>query len=347
MQKVMIIFCKKNLFKGPFQFLQNYTNPCFFSDDGGLRCLPYFFIIGGIKCGTSDLYYSLKQHPEISWEHEKEISYFVNGRFTTADDRWMFERYLDTFSKSAGVIGTTYSAIPCTDSRNDCHYHHVITGDGSARMLGDKQYQLFSNTMTQVEPNLTNADIVFHLNPNTKVIILLRNPIERAYSDYHFNSWVRKLYNVSLEHFHTTMVEQISTLTKCFQTASKRSCAYRHGENPFKERLLRHGMYYIFIKDWLRVFPRHQILILRFEDMVKNKQQIFRGVLKFLGVRQLTIADENHIVNGPIMNQRPPTLRRIGDMYPKTRELLHRFYAPFNVELARLLNDSRFLWIQH
>ncbi|KAK3587238.1 hypothetical protein CHS0354_030425 [Potamilus streckersoni] len=220
--------------KGPFHFLMNYTNPCFFSDDGGLRCLPYFFIIGGVKCGTTDLYYSLKQHPEISWEHEKEINYFVNRRFSTGADHWTFERYLDEFSKSTGVIGTTYSMTPCTGSWNNCNYHYMITGDGSARMLCDKQYQLFNDTMTQMEPTLTNADILFHLNPNTKVIILLRNPIERAYSDYHFNSWARRLFNASLEHFHTTMVEQISSFTKCCQTASTRSCAYQHGEVPYK-----------------------------------------------------------------------------------------------------------------
>ncbi|KAK3587240.1 hypothetical protein CHS0354_030427 [Potamilus streckersoni] len=331
--------------KGPFQFLENFRNPCFFSDVGRLSCLPYFFIIGEPKCGTTDLYVSLRQHPEISWEHKKEVNYFSNRRFETGSNYWTFERYLDEFLRSTAAISTTISRIPCRDSWKDCDYHPLITGDGTVRMLGDKQYEFFRNNITQKEPNLTNADILFHLNPNTKLIIILRNPIERAYSDYHFNSWVRRLFNASLEHFHTTMVEQISRFTKCCQATSIRSCAYQHGEVPFKERFLRLGVYYIFIKDWLRVFPRHQILILRFEDWAKNKRQTYNEILKFLDIRQLTIAEENLLVSRPNLNQRPSYLQMIGDMYPKTRELLRGFYAPHNEELARLLSDSRFLWI--
>ncbi|KAK3587241.1 hypothetical protein CHS0354_030428 [Potamilus streckersoni] len=330
--------------KGPFEFLWNFKNPCFLSDESGIRCLPYFHIIGGEKCGTTDLFYRLKLHPEISWEHEKSINYFHLKRFATGINHWTFERYLGQFSESAQVIGTTFSMEHCSESVKKCAYHPIITGDGSAQMLGDKQYKFFSNNITQKEPNLTNADILFHLNPKTKFIIILRNPIERAYSDYYFNSWYRGLFTASLEHFHTTMAEQISNFTTCCQTASIISCAYKHGDVPYKERILRHGIYYIFVKDWLRVFPREQILILRFEDMTKNKRQIYRQIQTFLGIRQLSTAEEDRVMSQPIMNQRPLKLRLIGDMYPKTRVLLEKFYAPHNAELARFLKDSRFLW---
>ena len=52
---------------------------------------------------------------------------------------------------------------------------------------------------------------------------------------------------------------------------------------------LRVGMYHIFVRDWLNVFPREQILILKTEDMVAaNMRSIYRKICHFLDISELT-----------------------------------------------------------
>ena len=49
---------------------------------------------------------------------------------------------------------------------------------------------------------------------------------------------------------------------------------------------LRIGMYHIFIEDWWRVYPKDQILILKFEDYKRNSKDSLNRVFKFLELRK-------------------------------------------------------------
>ncbi|XP_053381985.1 uncharacterized protein LOC123541018 [Mercenaria mercenaria] len=71
---------------GPFKFHEQYRNPCWFEDEesdtsNGLKCLPYFYLIGAPKCGTTDLQRRLVQHPDISDRIVKEPQWFSRNRF--------------------------------------------------------------------------------------------------------------------------------------------------------------------------------------------------------------------------------------------------------------------------
>jgi hypothetical protein len=67
------IFDNKNnkQFQGPFKFLKNFKSPCWkpaekSSWEPPIRCLPYFYLIGAPKSGTTDMHRRLIKHPEIS-----------------------------------------------------------------------------------------------------------------------------------------------------------------------------------------------------------------------------------------------------------------------------------------
>lgn len=74
-------------------FFKNYKNPCFYRNVtylGGkelkmpmlaIRCLPYFFIIGMPKSGTTDVWHGLEQHPGVAIRHGKEPMYFTRRRY--------------------------------------------------------------------------------------------------------------------------------------------------------------------------------------------------------------------------------------------------------------------------
>lgn len=54
-----------------------------------LRCLPYFYIIGQPKCGTTDLFYRLRLHPELKFNTLKEPHWWTRKRFgESSGDGW-------------------------------------------------------------------------------------------------------------------------------------------------------------------------------------------------------------------------------------------------------------------
>ncbi|KAL4224043.1 Carbohydrate sulfotransferase 15 [Mactra antiquata] len=67
-------------------FLKNFKNPCWRELSKGnnsiTRCLPYFYQIGPPKCGTTDLFQRLIQHPQISDRVRKELQWISKRRFT-------------------------------------------------------------------------------------------------------------------------------------------------------------------------------------------------------------------------------------------------------------------------
>ncbi|WAR21000.1 hypothetical protein MAR_014974 [Mya arenaria] len=93
---------------GPFPFLPNYKNPCWRTSSGVLRCLPYFHLIGCVKCGD-------------------------------------------------GSPGTLVNNVQW----------EVIKHPEEAKALN------------RSEPVFANADLIHHLNPGAKIILMLRNPIDR------------------------------------------------------------------------------------------------------------------------------------------------------------------------
>ena len=49
-------------------------------------------------------------------------------------------------------------------------------------------------------------------------------------------------------------------------------------------------MYYIYLLDWFRVFPKEQILVIRMEDYSANMEKVMQKVYKFLNLSEYTIS---------------------------------------------------------
>ena len=104
---------------------------------------PNFLIVGAAKCGTTSLFEYLRRHPDVYMPAWKELSYFAGKNET---DAGTFNDYLKFFSKSR------------TESK---------IGEASVAYLYSSSAPL---------------KIASALGKNTKIIILLRNPIEMAHS---------------------------------------------------------------------------------------------------------------------------------------------------------------------
>ncbi|MFP8487476.1 sulfotransferase family protein [Gracilimonas sp. Q87] len=207
--------------------------------------LPNFLIVGASKCGTTALYYYLKQHPEIGFPDLKEPKYFSskfltfphNGPGDTTVDKYAvrdFETYTDLFSDL-----DNYKKIG--EASPDYIYYHQKTVDEIKRKLGD-----------------------------IPIIIILRNPVHRAFSAY-----------------------------KYLVRDSREKRSFREALNLEEERLQdnwdfiwaykKAGEYYSQVKSFRDNFTNVKIIIQ--EKMIKDTDKNVRETLKFLDL------DENVQLN--------------------------------------------------
>ena len=71
-----------SIWQVPFTFDKRFKNPCWY-DGFKLKCLPYFFVIGVKKGGTTELMGTIMKHPEVISPGFKEAQFFARGRFST------------------------------------------------------------------------------------------------------------------------------------------------------------------------------------------------------------------------------------------------------------------------
>ena len=120
--------------------------------------LPNFLIIGASKCGTTSLYYYLKQHPEISFSDLKEPKYFssVNESFP---HNGIGDKSVDKYAiKSL----TEYKSLFA-----DLHNKRVGEASPDTLYFYDKTASLIKETLGDIP-----------------IIIMLRNPVKRAFSAF-------------------------------------------------------------------------------------------------------------------------------------------------------------------
>ena len=192
---------------------------------------PDFFIVGGTRCGTTSLYAYLKQHPNIFLPKQKELHYYASKSPKTAD-------------MPEGAITNKRDYLQLfEDSKED-----MVVGEASATYL-----------MSLDTPKLISQD-----NPNAKIIISLRNPIERTYTAY------LAQYRAGKE-------------THSFGESIRRNLSAATGKELQNLRAL-NSDYYEYVKNFYNYFPKEQIKIIIFEEFIENPQQTTNEILHFLNL---------------------------------------------------------------
>lgn len=361
------------LHKKPFQFLSQYKNPCWYEplyttnvyqnnkysvmspniastmirlmtewnqrlmkDEKAqrLRCLPYFYIIGQPKCGSTDLFKRIVQHPDVVSPPIKELHWWSRNRMgkrINYTDIIPLSDYIDMFDQAAFQI----------ERRGYTAKHQIITGEASVSVMweNDDWFHLPENE-GQEEPKYTNSDYVRHLLPNVKIIVILRNPVERLFSDYlYFNPTANK----SLEDFHEKVNYSLTLYEGCFLNHSVRHCLYNNTIAATSEVRLRIGVYSVYLKDWLKVFPKEQILVVTLKEYSEQLLNTIKKVFKFLNLRTLNKDLYDAIKRIRKQNTRKYKNMKVGAMLKETQNLLQKFYDPFDKELSQLLGRW-FLW---
>jgi hypothetical protein len=162
--------------------------------------------------------------------------------------------------------------------------------------------------------------------PEARLIALLRDPVERAYSHYQHNCRTGRenlSFAAAVAAEHERLAGQEERIL-----ADPRHRSHRHRHNSYIAR----GLYAEQIERWLACFSREQLLVLRTEDFFVRPAETYAEVLAFLGLRPWR-PDEFTTGDRPSYTPMDPELR--------TR-LEERFAEP-NARLARLLGRD-FAW---
>ncbi|KAL4640155.1 carbohydrate sulfotransferase 15 isoform X1 [Arapaima gigas] len=308
-----------------------------------MRCLPYFYIIGQPKCGTTDLYDRLRLHPDVRFTTFKEPHWWTRKRFGIIrlsegfQNRYPVEDYLDLFDLAAYQIQDNMLG----NASRSHEQGNIIIGEASASTMWDNNaWVYFYDNTTDGEPPFLVQDFIHAVQPNAKFIVMLRDPVERLYSDYLYFG----IANKSAEDFHERVSDSLQLFEGCLAEFPMRACVYNTTLNNAMPVRLQVGLYIVYILDWLTVFRKDQILVLRLEDHASNRKYTMHRVFNFLRLGPLTEQKEAEITKSPASNTRRPADRILGPMLPITKEILQEFYSPFNQKLAKVLHNDSFLW---
>ena len=154
--------------------------------------------------------------------------------------------------------------------------------------------------------------------PNSKIIIIFRNPVDRAYSNYQLG--IRK--KTETLSFEDAIDEEMNFLEKhSFRESVDRRRSY-----------LSKGFYENQIKIWFNVFPREKIHILSTEDMQKNPEKTLLKIFQFLVIPNYTLKNPQ--------KQKSSEYKKMDE---KTRKILLDFYKPHNEKFFQIIQE-RFDW---
>ena len=257
-----------------------------------LRALPSFLVIGAQRGGTSSLYYNLITHPSVVRAYRKEIHFFDRKFFQGI--RW-YRAHFPTTPVLWSIRQRTGAAV---------------TGEASP-------YYLFHPAVPAR---------VAELIPMARLVVLLRNPVDRAYSHYQLK---RAKGHESVE-FADAIEQEVSRLQNVVAATSPET-AYLHPVFRYNSYLSR-GRYAEQLQRWFTHFSRDRFLILKSEDFFNDPYGAFGSVLQFLGLSEWKPRTFRHA-----------NARRYPPLDPELRTRLTEYFRPHNQALAALLGED-FQW---
>lgn len=204
---------------------------------------PNFFIVGAAKCGTSSLFHYVELHPDVYMSPIKEPHYFC-------DD------YFPMHFTGPGDEGFSQNRL-----RNMEDYLRLFEAGNLKKIRGEGSvYYLYFDGI---------AEQLLEFNPDAKVVIVLRNPVQRAYSAY----------------MHTVR-DGRETLT--FEEALEREQSRREeGYQPlwwYREL----GRYSAQVERYIKAFPSNQLKIFLFEDL-RDTAKAVKDTFSFLNLRDVPV----------------------------------------------------------
>jgi hypothetical protein len=189
--------------------------------------MPNFLIIGAMRAGTSSLYQYLKQHPEIYMSPVKEPEFFVPGT-----------QWSQAITEPAA-------------------YEALFSGVSSEKAFGEAS--------TEYLPNRGAAERIRRTLPDVKLIAVLRDPADRAYSDFLHRAREGK--------------ERLSDFGQAIT------------KGQYRDDYMRLGFYHAHLMNYRELFRGEQLKVFLYDDLRDDPVRLTQNVFEFLGVNRHFVPD--------------------------------------------------------
>lgn len=254
--------------------------------------LPNLFIVGAAKAGTTSVFKYLSQHKDVFVPAVKEPNYFSSDiEYSNLRKEFKNDHPHNKLNSTSNNHGAWIDDKSIYQQLYRCAEGKKISLDASVSYLY----------------SASAAENIYRHNPGAKILIVLRNPIERAFSHY--------LMNLQIGYAKD---KPITEIRKDFNKTIK-----GWGKSHLYVEL---GLYYEQVSRYMRVFPRSQIKIILFNDLKCKTDHVMADVYKFLGLDEQVIEYEKHNVS-------------IVPAYPLLFVLLKKIYRNTNILIPSSLKD--------
>ena len=254
-----------------------------------LRVLPDFFVIGSGRTGTTSLYHYLDQHPSLSKSAYDELGYFDDNYHLGLS--WYRSLFPSIFTKYLIKLKTnnfmTYDVTPSYVRRP------------------------------------WNAKRIKKLFPDTKLIVILRNPVDRTYSHYHLAEQFGETRT-----FEEIVKEDMDNILNWNVDLKDDN----YFANKVEKSFLARGFYAEQLSIWFKLFSKNQIMIVSSEQLASDTKNTMNSIFQFLNLPKFEIP-----------NTKKVNVSQYSKMNSSTRKLLINFFKPYNKSLYNFLNVN-FEW---
>jgi hypothetical protein len=230
--------------------------------------MPNFFIVGAQKAGTTSLYHYLNQHPQVYMSPRKEPHFFEG---------------MHSEFRRPGRRSTPVSTL--------AEYQALFEVASDERAIGEASASYLYSPRA---PGLIKDSV-----PDARIIAILRNPADRAYSNF--------LYCVQVGR------EPLGNFAEALQAEEART---RDKWGPlwyYKQK----GFYYAQVKRYFDTFGRDRVGVWLYEDLRNDTFGILGEVFRFLGIDERFVPDASFEYN-------PSGIPRVGRLYTGVRKLTAR-----------------------
>lgn len=190
--------------------------------------------VGAAKAGTSSLHAALVQHPAVAGSNPKETDFFISSHLHEKGLEFYFERHFNPRQDQT----LFFEADPI----------YLYARDGVRN--------------------------IHQLAPDARIVVMLRHPVERAFSQYLY----RMAYGRYSESFEEMCKYEAERIQRSDWDRLEYGCLDRSTYAPQ-------------IAEVLKYFPRERVHFILFEDFIRNQQAEVNKLLKWLGVSPMEVAD--------------------------------------------------------
>ncbi len=287
---------------------------------------PNFYGIGAQKAGTSWLHYNLNRLPDFDLLPIKELHYFDRDKTYLSRSSLVKTNLKNRIKERKWFVNAIKEILFADTIKQKKFYFKWYFSN-----YNDTWYQsLYKNTSGftgEITPSysflkIEDIERMYAVNPQAKLIFMVRNPIERAWSQFRYQSRHKKDFDIN-------------------KILPEEMIAFMNSKN----QILRSD-YLATIKNYTKVFPKNHLLIGFFDSVAENPVELLREIVKFIGSNDKYI--ENYTQFSVKKNVSKEitcpsiVLEHLKNMYREPIENLAREYGSyFNVWLENYYPEEK------